>query len=181
MSDPHSEKDGTIEVTIGVEEFNEEFYQRMNEGRMRIYLGQSSPIWKEWELRDIEFIGVSPQAYRRRGSRKSAPSSSAWPPVGSAGSSLRNKLSSPTPVGNEEEESDLWEGNNLPGAVLDKLARKISDQMAMLRGRDRLMRSQGAAFLEVQDVEREVEKIKEEIKEEGGGRRKGGGTVKEKR
>ncbi|GMI09562.1 hypothetical protein TrLO_g1304 [Triparma laevis f. longispina] len=189
MPSPHCEKDGTIEVEILVSQFDPRFYDKTSDKSLRIYLNQTSPLWKEWELRDIEFVGRTEQIHRtRRQSRKQNSTNSAWPPVGSAGSSLRNKLSSPSPrdySNNENEEvGDVWRGGNLPGAVLDKLARKISDQMAMLRGRDRLMRSQGAAFLEVADVEGEVRSIKEEIKEEGGRERRrtvGGGGGREKR
>eukprot|EP00518_Triparma_eleuthera_P000188 CAMPEP_0182459436 /NCGR_PEP_ID=MMETSP1319-20130603/4568_1 /TAXON_ID=172717 /ORGANISM="Bolidomonas pacifica, Strain RCC208" /LENGTH=339 /DNA_ID=CAMNT_0024658359 /DNA_START=141 /DNA_END=1157 /DNA_ORIENTATION=+ len=202
MPDPHSETGATSEFTIAVGEFDQSYYEPDSDAPLRIYLEQPSPMWKSFNLSDITLIG---QIGRRRSKKlkKNGGSGSAWPPVGSAGSSLLRKLSAQRvgggggDHGEDLEEGDLdqapaiecgedvlWgasfagDGGDhrnggtsaMPGAVLDKLARAISDQMAMLRVEDLLQKNQASAFLSIGTVEKTAKMERPEA-DEGGAKR----------
>ena len=166
MSSVHSERDASLYHIIPISEFSPSHYEPASDAPIRIYLEQPSPLWQSYSLSSITFVG-SVHGSRRRSSVTRTGSSSAWPPVGSAGASLIRNFSKLNNNYRNGGNNDLWANNNalgspsltnavksnLPGAKLDMLSRAISQEMSMIRSTDILQRSQASAFF---DVDREV-------------------------
>ncbi|GMH50652.1 hypothetical protein TrRE_jg2371 [Triparma retinervis] len=155
MSDVHCEREALISHTITISEFDSSHYESGSDAPLRIYLEQPSPLWKTYSLENITFVGSVSGGRRRSSQTKS--SSSAWPPVGSAGASLMRNVSH---LNSPARGDDLWSSNNssspyasdqqsssLPGSTLDRLSRAISAEMSIIRSTNILGKSQASAFL----------------------------------
>ncbi|GMI34277.1 hypothetical protein TrCOL_g13842 [Triparma columacea] len=177
MSNIHCEREALINHTITISEFDPNHYESGSDAPLRIYLEQPSPLWKTFSLEKITFVGSVSGGRRRSSQTKS--SSSAWPPVGSAGASLMRNVSH---LNSPARGDDLWsttttntsspyssdQQSSLPGSALDRLSRAISVQMSIIRSTDILGKSQASTFLAVDSDSGEPADSENNVKTQAG-------------